>query len=323
MPTKWDVPLGARDQRTAIHSRHGGSESRGISAPGRTTGRHNIMLWWKPASGHEFGYADGWTADGSAFYFSGTGQFGDQRFGVPNAENGRVRDHLANGDAVRLLRYVGKNLVEYVAELRLDPQDPWRWVDGLDATQELRRMIQFRFLPVGKVLQFTEDAFHQPPGASVAVDDIAGVPAAPSETDVEALKKGEFKRLAQARGLIVVRRELVLVHAFRDWLATTYGISAEGLRIPYAVEGRDLRADLFLPTLNLLIEAKASVAREKVRLAIGQLLDYQRWVSPTPKLMILTPEQPAADMLDLLNGLGIAQAWRTAKDAFEVSPDFE
>lgn len=37
--------------------------------------------------------------DRRAFYFSGAGQFGDQGFDATNAENGRVRDHKADGHA--------------------------------------------------------------------------------------------------------------------------------------------------------------------------------------------------------------------------------
>lgn len=51
---------------------------------------------------------DGWTDDGQVFYFTGTGQVGDKVFEAPHQENGRVRDHVANGDAIRLLRYYRK-----------------------------------------------------------------------------------------------------------------------------------------------------------------------------------------------------------------------
>ena len=34
---------------------------------------------------------------------------------------------------------------------------------------------------------------------------------------------------------------------------------------------------------GLLIEAKSNTTREKIRMAIGQLLDYQRHISPKPK----------------------------------------
>jgi 5-methylcytosine-specific restriction protein A len=107
---EWDMSLdGPPRARTEIQALHKGSGSRGISAPGKDTGMRNIMLWWRPEIGETFGYSGGWTEDGTAFYYSGTGQEGDQVFAAPHIENKRVRDHAATGDHVRLLRYVAKN----------------------------------------------------------------------------------------------------------------------------------------------------------------------------------------------------------------------
>jgi hypothetical protein len=35
-------------------------------------------------------------------------------------------------------------------------------------------------------------------------------------------------------------------------------------------------------------------------MAIGQLADYARFVTPTPQRVLLLPERPAADLVDLL-----------------------
>ncbi|MGR6967014.1 hypothetical protein ACU610_21370 [Geodermatophilus sp. URMC 61] len=119
------------------------------------------------------------------------------------------------------------------------------------------------------------------------------------------------------------RIEARLVHDFRDWLVQEHGLAATGLRIPYAVEARSLRADLFITTPRVLVEAKASTAREHIRMAIGQLLDYQRWVKPTPNMCILTPGRPADDLLELLGELGIGAAWRKtpARTQFVIEPE--
>lgn len=69
---------------------------------------------------------------------------------------------------------------------------------------------------------------------------------------------------------------------------------------------RPLFADLFDVTTNVLYEAKASPTRESVRMALGQLLDYSRHISPTPALAVLLPEPPADDLVDLLNDHGVA-----------------
>jgi len=282
------------------------------------------MLWWRPEHGSAFGYEDGWTPAGDAFYFSGLGQEGDQSFEAPYQENGRLRDHVANGDHVRLLRYVGKNLVRYMGEVRLDDNDPWRWRDAPDRRGEHRKVIQFRFLPVGRVVVDPRDPLHHPASsgpvalpveeAMAEVDALVGA----ITTPVEALTTPTFRQALATREVLARRRELELVYEFRDWLATTYGLAATGLRIPYAPEARDLRTDLFLPERQLLIEAKSSSARDKIRHAIGQLYDYRRWLSPQPDIGILVPTSPAIDMLDLLDGLGIAVAWRI-RNGFEVT----
>jgi hypothetical protein len=149
----------------------------------------------------------------------------------------------------------------------------------------------------------------------VPVDDLPPV----AETDLEALKQPEFQRLSEARLVVVRRLENVLVHEFRDWLQASHQISATALDIPYAPEARSLRADLWLASSRVLIEAKASGSREAIRMAIGQLLDYARYLAPRPRLCVLTPIRPADDMLTLLAATGMTAAWRQDQSGFSLS----
>lgn len=319
----WDLQLGEVQPRTSIQAQYRGSASRGISAPARASGLDDLMLWWRPEHGAAFGYEDGWTPEGDAFYFSGLGQEGDQSFDPPYQENGRLRDHATNGDHVRLLRYVGKNMVRYLGELRLDPDDPWRWCDAPDRRGETRRVIQFRFLPVGRMVIDPRDPVHNPasraPGSLSVEEEIARVDqlVGAITTPIEALRSPTFRHAVAAREVLARRRELELVYDFRDWLALAHGLDGVGLRIPYAPEARDLRADLFVPERRLLVEAKSNSARENIRQAIGQLFDYRRWLDPEPDTCVLVPAAPATDMLDLLERLGIGVAWRS-EGGFEV-----
>ncbi|MEV6266706.1 hypothetical protein AB0L64_06055 [Kribbella sp. NPDC051936] len=61
-----------------------------------------------------------------------------------------------------------------------------------------------------------------------------------------------------------------------------------------------LYTDLFDSKRAELVEAKATASREAVRYAIGQLLDYQRYVGPE-SLAILVPTRPSPDMIELLH----------------------
>jgi hypothetical protein len=125
----------------------------------------------------------------------------------------------------------------------------------------------------------------------------------PSAADLEGLHTVEFIRRDAARESLVVRRERLLVPAFGEWLHRERSLTLTGLVIPYSPERRPLRADAFVPAENLLIEAKATTTREAIRTAIGQLLDYSRYLSLAPRLCILTPNEPPNDMILLVNAL--------------------
>jgi hypothetical protein len=73
--------------------------------------------------------------------------------------------------------------------------------------------------------------------------------------------------------------------------------------------------DLFDETDRVLYEAKGTVSREAVRMAIGQVLDYrhlERHPSDTHAALLL-PWRPARGLIDLLSSLEISVAWATAQ----------
>lgn len=63
--------------------------------------------------------------------------------------------------------------------------------------------------------------------------------------------------------------------------------------------------DLYDHTSETLYEAKASSARDSVRLAIGQLFDYRRFIPEVQEIGVLLPSVPSEDVLTLLSELGI------------------
>jgi hypothetical protein len=275
------------------------------------------MLWWHPEHGEAFGYRDGW-ADG-AFYFSGMGQKDSQQFGGRTPENGRVRDHVRNGERLRLLRYLQKNLVRYSCELRLDPVTPYAMLDAPDLYGGgTRQIIQFRLLPVGPVFPDDLAVEREPRLTSVAVEDVPQLPP-PVVTRVEKMNEAAFQRLVAAHTRSVERVESLVVHEFSGWLMRERGLHTSGRAIPYDPECRNLRVDLFVDEPYVLVEAKARPTRENLRTAIGQLLDYARFLDPRPALCVLTPSRPPDDMLELLRSLSIDAVWREGT-AFEGTP---
>lgn len=74
--------------------------------------------------------------------------------------------------------------------------------------------------------------------------------------------------------------------------------------------GGPLYSDVFNQTRNQLIEAKASGSRSEIRMAIGQLADYGRFVSADARKAVLLEAKPHPDLLDLLEKQDIAVIWR-------------
>lgn len=122
---------------------------------------------------------------------------------------------------------------------------------------------------------------------------------------------------APTSGGIRTRREAALVQAYARWM-TDRGFAV--VRQLYSVEGeaRPLVCDALVPALSLLVEAKASDNRNSVRLAIGQLMDYRRFVE-NPRLAILLPHVPAPDHRDLLRSVNVAWIWLDRRERFRDS----
>ena len=95
------------------------------------------------------------------------------------------------------------------------------------------------------------------------------------------------------------RREQKLVEAFQEQLVRQ-GHSVDRLKIVPPGEAKPLFCDLIDNTTNTLYEAKGTVERGSIRMAIGELLDYARFVQPRPRLAALLPRKPRADLLELL-----------------------
>jgi len=108
------------------------------------------------------------------------------------------------------------------------------------------------------------------------------------------------------------RREQKLVLAFQEQLVRQ-GHSVDRLKIVPPGEAKPLFCDLIDNTTNTLYEAKGSVERGSVRMAIGQLLDYARFVQPRARLAVLLPSRPRADLLELLASADVEVVWQEGK----------
>lgn len=295
--TNWSLEIGKSVSRTSLHEKYGGSASRGISVPARGSTQTNIMLFWKPQHGEQWGYQDGWTKNGSRFYFTGMGQTGDQTFAGHTTENGRLRDHRNDGMSVRLLRALQTNFVSYEAQLQLVD---FFFLSSTDGLGNPRQVIQFEFEPIGEFIQFGEgvksDAFREKaaPASLLRPDDFGPQPA-----KIERVAARQFEHIRQQVVVQVRRLEAALVSDFAAWMEGR-GVAVGARMIPYAPERRMLRVDAYIEGAPpILIEAKASVSRENIRMAIGQALDYARYERDAA-IAVLLPTEPPEDMKQLI-----------------------
>jgi hypothetical protein len=102
------------------------------------------------------------------------------------------------------------------------------------------------------------------------------------------------------------RREQRLVLDLEAHLRTL-GHEVVRQRIVPESEARPLFTDLYDATTGTLVEAKGTVERGAIRMAIGQLADYKRFVADgaPARLAILLPKPPRPDLVDLLESQGI------------------
>ena len=111
------------------------------------------------------------------------------------------------------------------------------------------------------------------------------------------------------------RREALLVQAFCDFL-TTRGHRAVRKQITRE-PGVLLYTDVFVEDLNLLVEAKGSVDRKEFRMAIGQLVDYRRFLK-APTCAILLPAKPSEDLITLGHLENIHIFWQEDEENFDL-----
>lgn len=111
----------------------------------------------------------------------------------------------------------------------------------------------------------------------------------------------EFER-APASGMTALRAEARLVERFEDYLRHE-GHSVGRLRVVVPGDWNTLVTDTYDVTDGLLYEAKSATDRATIRLAVGQLLDYLRFV-PNARGRLLLPGRPKPDLIAFIHSVG-------------------
>jgi hypothetical protein len=292
-PAIWALQPGESIERTVLQERYGGRAQGRI---GPSTRSPNVLLFIDPASGEQHGHFEGWRADG-CFHCTGEGQRGDQRMKSGNAA---ILNHAADGRALRLfLGTTGR--VVYQGEFELEPQAPFYTTDAPGAGDgPIRNVIVFRIRPL--------DARPRPSDSQL--DLLTAV-----ELEDVALEERWTERafVAPSRAADEVERaEHDLLLAFHEHMAGR-GHDVSRVKIVPPGEAKPLFADLLDRTTNTLYEAKGTVERGAIRMAIGQLLDYSRFIEPAPRPAVLLPSPPREDLRELLSAAGVDVVWREGK----------
>ena len=106
------------------------------------------------------------------------------------------------------------------------------------------------------------------------------------------------------------KKEAKLLEAYRAWIKKKHGY------VPKALKAMGLTNDCFDERRRNLIEAKASIKREDIRMAVGQLFDYGFYAAKRfDKLnrAVLLPKEPAADVIEWLQPLEIGLIWQVRR----------
>jgi hypothetical protein len=252
----------------------------------------NIFIFWSPAIGEQHGYYDEFRADGN-FYYTGAGQYGDQQLKDANRV---LLNHVQDGRRVHLFAGAG-GVVEYVRELVIDETDPYYETEAPETGDgPLRRVYVFKFNPVDG-------------GAPHARSKLDGVlEPGVDEVPIENRWTEKFFVNPSAEEYEAERREQKLVLELEAYLRRR-GHDAARLKIVPAGERRPMFCDVYDKTAGVLIEAKGTVAREALRMAIGQLVDYRRFAPSETRLAVLVPEKPRPDLLALLGSANVHAIW--------------
>jgi len=271
--------------RRQLHAALGGIQQSGISP---SSLEPLVLLFSDPVSGPQHGYIDGWQQDGF-YHYTGEGQHGDQEMVRGNKA---IRDHATAGRELHLFQGQGKGEpVTYTGQ--------FRYVDHYDADAPetgggpIRRVLIFRLEPVGEVSHTTTGELRKVDKAFV--DEVA----------VEAFNTEKANVDPSRESYEAERKEAKLAADFVTW-SDQCGRPFKRLKIVPKGEAKPIFSDLYSKTERHLIEVKGSVAREAIRMAIGQLYDYRRFVDAGTNLSILLPELPRPDLQELIQSTGIA-----------------
>jgi len=286
-----DLNPGDRLSRREVHARYGGRQQGGVS-PSKAVPA--VMFFTDPESGQRHGYYDGWDDDGY-FNYVGEGQIGDQRLVQGNKS---IANHVAEGRTLEGFRAKGSE-VTYLGEFEM--VDHYLSEAHESGGHALRQVIVFRLRALNDVPV-----------------DLPRVPVTRSSLPRHTFVPIEEHHTERAfvtpdrEPYEMERREAALVNRYAEFLRRQ-GHEVSRLRVVPAGEVAPLYSDLWDITTSELVEAKGLATREQLRMAVGQLHDYGRFVDAKTRAVLL-PSKPRPDLLAFLAATGVDAVWQDGDD---------
>ncbi|WP_236202082.1 HNH endonuclease [Pseudomonas pseudonitroreducens] len=135
------------DRRSDIHGPFGGSKQSGIAPSLQAP----AIFLFTGDSGEQYGYSDRFDEYG-VFHYSGEGQVGDMKM---TGGNKAVLQHAQSGRSLHLFKALGKKAGKslgqrYMGEFVCADH---HWSDGLDREGNMRKIVRFSLVPVGRVIE--------------------------------------------------------------------------------------------------------------------------------------------------------------------------
>lgn len=290
VPPVWTLEPTQQIERKALHELYGGRTQGGI---GPSKSSPNVFVFTDAVAGAKHGYIDGWADDG-CFHYTGEGQRGDQ---VMKSGNASILRHREEGRILRLFDGA-RGVVTYMGEFEVDRERPFYFADAPETGGGLvRQVIVFRLRPLNATV------------GVVSVGPILPDRSLVQDVPLEAYFTERMVVEPSREPYEAERKEAELVRQFADYFRSK-GIEVVRRRILPAGEAKPIFTDIYLPKKNLLVEAKGSVERGSLRMAIGQLCDYRRFFE-NAACAVLLPSAPRNDLIELCDSQSISIFWPT------------
>ncbi|THV43488.1 hypothetical protein [Glycomyces buryatensis] len=307
------------DEAIALGQKYTRQEVRAVYGGGLFTGivlcKDCVLIYADLEEGPKHGYRDGWSADadefGPVFEYSAEGKTGNQGL---SGINKRVLRHREQHRVLRVLIADGTvpggdaKLHRYIGEFELDRMKPYTVVQAPDGEGTIRDLITFRLRPLGETYQAGIDFMRPAIETTVITLDLRPDEHGVEATTVEAVElesnSGEPITRESVARTDMQRREAELIDRYTAFLKAN-GHVAKRKRITIEGVPASFLTDVHDETDNVLYEAKSRASRDLIRLAIGQLHDYQRNVRAR-RTAVLLPEAPIEDLRELIESQGMA-----------------